>query len=105
MASVTGPSADIKHVFRGTFIHSTHKAPLQILEDSLLGVDAEGKVSSLRSSLLNLDCMQAQGQNKAIEEEKKKLLLVQLGEVTHFLSRVHFSFECLLSVLPSDRFP
>lgn len=46
MASVKGPSADIKHVFRGTFIHSTQKAPLQILEDSLLGVDAEGKVSS-----------------------------------------------------------
>lgn len=48
MASVKGPGADIKHVFRGTFIHSTLKAPLQILEDYVLGADAEGKVSSLR---------------------------------------------------------
>lgn len=47
MASVKGPGADIKHVFRGTFIHSTLKAPLQILEDYLLGADAEGKIAFL----------------------------------------------------------
>uniref|UniRef100_A0A8C4H5R2 Guanine deaminase n=1 Tax=Dicentrarchus labrax TaxID=13489 RepID=A0A8C4H5R2_DICLA len=34
-----------KHVYRGTFVHSTQQAPLQILEDALLGVDTEGKIA------------------------------------------------------------
>uniref|UniRef100_A0A8C4H5N1 Guanine deaminase n=1 Tax=Dicentrarchus labrax TaxID=13489 RepID=A0A8C4H5N1_DICLA len=33
------------HVYRGTFVHSTQQAPLQILEDALLGVDTEGKIA------------------------------------------------------------
>uniref|UniRef100_A0A7N6A752 Guanine deaminase n=1 Tax=Anabas testudineus TaxID=64144 RepID=A0A7N6A752_ANATE len=33
------------HVYRGTFMHSTQQAPLQILEDALLGVDKDGKIA------------------------------------------------------------
>lgn len=38
-------TADIAHVYRGTFIHSTREAALQILEDALLGVDSQGKIA------------------------------------------------------------
>lgn len=34
----------LERVFRGTFVHSTPDAALQILEDALLGVDSAGKV-------------------------------------------------------------
>lgn len=35
----------IAHVFSGTFAHSTPRAALEILENCVLGVDDEGKVS------------------------------------------------------------
>ncbi|XP_034397680.1 guanine deaminase [Cyclopterus lumpus] len=35
----------IANVYRGTFIHSTQKTALQILEDELLGVDTDGKIA------------------------------------------------------------
>ncbi|TRY81941.1 hypothetical protein DNTS_013394 [Danionella cerebrum] len=35
----------IAHVFRGTFVHSTRQAPVEILTNSLLGVDDEGKIA------------------------------------------------------------
>ncbi|XP_029685128.1 guanine deaminase isoform X2 [Takifugu rubripes] len=35
----------LERVFRGTFIHSTPDAALQILEDALLGVDSVGKIA------------------------------------------------------------
>ncbi|XP_008334977.1 guanine deaminase isoform X1 [Cynoglossus semilaevis] len=38
-------TAAMKHVFRGTFIHSTQQTPVEILEDALLGVNADGKVA------------------------------------------------------------
>ncbi|KAF1389724.1 hypothetical protein PFLUV_G00076450 [Perca fluviatilis] len=45
MANSDRPSADISHVYRGTFIHSTQQTALQILEDQLLGVDTDGKIA------------------------------------------------------------
>ncbi|KAK5871581.1 hypothetical protein PBY51_004455 [Eleginops maclovinus] len=45
MANSRGPTTEIAHVFRGTFIHSTQQTPLQILEDELLGVDTDGKIA------------------------------------------------------------
>lgn len=47
MATTKKPATEIKHVFRGTFIHSTQKTPLEILEGALLGVDGDGKVCSI----------------------------------------------------------
>lgn len=47
MANSNRPATEIRHVFRGTFIHSTHQAALLILEDALLGVDSEGKVRQI----------------------------------------------------------
>lgn len=47
MATTKKPATEIKNVFRGTFIHSTEKTPLQILEGALLGVDGDGKVRSI----------------------------------------------------------
>ncbi|XP_054482740.1 guanine deaminase-like [Anoplopoma fimbria] len=38
-------SSSISSVFRGTFIHSTRETALQIREDELLGVDADGKIA------------------------------------------------------------
>ncbi|CAG01609.1 unnamed protein product, partial [Tetraodon nigroviridis] len=49
MANAKRASARIDHVFRGTFIHSTQDAALQILEDALLGVDSAGKRRTLRN--------------------------------------------------------
>lgn len=37
-------SARIAHVFSGTFVHSTPRAAVEILENCVLGVDDEGKV-------------------------------------------------------------
>ncbi|XP_053726553.1 guanine deaminase [Synchiropus splendidus] len=37
-------------VFRGTFIHATPSTAVQILEDSLLGVDAEGKIAFIEGN-------------------------------------------------------
>lgn len=37
-------TARIAHVFRGTFVHSTPRDAVEILEGSVLGVDDEGKV-------------------------------------------------------------
>ncbi|CAL9708394.1 unnamed protein product [Knipowitschia caucasica] len=37
--------AGIRHVFRGTFVHSTPHCALQILEDALVGVDTDGKIA------------------------------------------------------------
>ncbi|CAB1451245.1 unnamed protein product [Pleuronectes platessa] len=45
MAHAHRTTAAISHVFRGTFIHSTQKTAVQILEDALLGVNAEGKIA------------------------------------------------------------
>ncbi|XP_031160971.1 guanine deaminase [Sander lucioperca] len=45
MANSNRPNADISHVYRGTFIHSTQQTALQILEDTLLGVDTDGKIA------------------------------------------------------------
>lgn len=54
MANSNKPAAEIRHVFRGTFIHSTQQTALQILEDVLLGVDAEGKVCQILKCLKQL---------------------------------------------------
>lgn len=35
----------IAHVFRGTFAHSTQRSALDILEDTILGVDTQGKIA------------------------------------------------------------
>ncbi|XP_041642628.1 guanine deaminase [Cheilinus undulatus] len=45
MANSNKSSADISHVFRGTFVHSTPQTAVQVLEDALLGVDTEGKIA------------------------------------------------------------
>ncbi|XP_040897984.1 guanine deaminase [Toxotes jaculatrix] len=45
MANSDGPTTAISHVYRGTFIHSTQQTAVQILEDALLGVDADGKIA------------------------------------------------------------
>ncbi|XP_029295721.1 guanine deaminase [Cottoperca gobio] len=45
MAHSNGPTTQIAHVYRGTFIHSTHQTALQLLEDTLLGVDEDGKIA------------------------------------------------------------
>ncbi|XP_017272615.1 guanine deaminase [Kryptolebias marmoratus] len=37
--------SSVVFVFRGTFVHSTPQAALQILEDALLGVDTKGKIA------------------------------------------------------------
>lgn len=37
-------TARIAHVFKGTFVHSTPRDAVEILENSVLGVDDEGKV-------------------------------------------------------------
>lgn len=44
MANSGRPGTAIAFVYRGTFVHSTQRAALQILEDALLGVDTQGKV-------------------------------------------------------------
>ncbi|KAK9974879.1 hypothetical protein ABG768_022946 [Culter alburnus] len=38
-------TARIAHVFRGTFVHSTPRDAVEILESSVLGVDDEGKIA------------------------------------------------------------
>ncbi|XP_042344345.1 guanine deaminase [Plectropomus leopardus] len=45
MANSKKSATEIARVFRGTFIHSTQQAVLQILEDELLGVDSDGKIA------------------------------------------------------------
>ncbi|KAF3695937.1 Guanine deaminase [Channa argus] len=50
MANFDKPNAAIKLVFRGTFIHSTQKSALDILEDALLGVDTAGKIAFIGNS-------------------------------------------------------
>ncbi|XP_010875171.1 guanine deaminase [Esox lucius] len=40
---------NIAHVYRGTFVHSTYNTALEILEDRLLGVDADGKIAFIES--------------------------------------------------------
>ncbi|KAG8012135.1 Guanine deaminase [Nibea albiflora] len=45
MAKFNRTNTEIAHVYRGTFIHSTQQAAVQILEDALLGVDTEGKIA------------------------------------------------------------
>ncbi|XP_047448539.1 guanine deaminase [Mugil cephalus] len=47
MANSDGTCAAVAHVYRGTFVHSTQQTPLEILEDALLGVDAQGKIAFL----------------------------------------------------------
>ncbi|XP_012685834.2 guanine deaminase [Clupea harengus] len=39
----------VKHIFRGTFVHSTQDTPLKILEDNVLGVDDDGKIAFIES--------------------------------------------------------
>ncbi|KAG9328275.1 hypothetical protein JZ751_015424, partial [Albula glossodonta] len=34
---------DIARVFRGTFVHSNENAPVEVLEDRILGIDTEGR--------------------------------------------------------------
>ncbi|AWP06866.1 putative guanine deaminase [Scophthalmus maximus] len=45
MADTDRSACAISRVYRGTFIHSTHKSAVQILEDALLGVNTEGKIA------------------------------------------------------------
>ncbi|XP_070689661.1 guanine deaminase [Pempheris klunzingeri] len=45
MANSNRPATEIAHVYRGTFLHSTQLTALQILEDALVGVNAEGKIA------------------------------------------------------------
>ncbi|XP_036383777.1 guanine deaminase isoform X1 [Megalops cyprinoides] len=45
MMSAQEPPAEIARVFRGTFVHSTQYAAVEILEDTVLGVDIEGKIA------------------------------------------------------------
>ncbi|XP_048859144.1 guanine deaminase [Brienomyrus brachyistius] len=40
----------IAQVYRGTFLHSTQNAPLEILEDRILGVGTDGKISFIESA-------------------------------------------------------
>ncbi|KAM9465251.1 guanine deaminase-like isoform 1-T1 [Salvelinus alpinus] len=49
MTSSNESAVDIAHVYRGTFVHSTDHTAVEILEDRLLGVDTEGKVSQTDS--------------------------------------------------------
>ncbi|KAJ8401526.1 hypothetical protein AAFF_G00378430 [Aldrovandia affinis] len=48
MTSSNETVADIARVFRGTFVHSTQNAALEILEDTVLGVDTEGRIAFIR---------------------------------------------------------
>ncbi|KAI1900047.1 hypothetical protein AGOR_G00045980 [Albula goreensis] len=36
---------DIARVFRGTFVHSNENAPVEVLEDRILGIDTEGRIA------------------------------------------------------------
>uniref|UniRef100_G3P9D8 Guanine deaminase n=1 Tax=Gasterosteus aculeatus aculeatus TaxID=481459 RepID=G3P9D8_GASAC len=45
MAQSDRPAATIANVYRGTFMHSTQKTALEVLEDELLGVDTDGKIA------------------------------------------------------------
>ncbi|CAL8346960.1 unnamed protein product [Lota lota] len=45
MADSKVPTVTVANVFRGTLVHSTRENPLVILEDALLGVDSNGKIS------------------------------------------------------------
>ncbi|KAG9331497.1 hypothetical protein JZ751_018900 [Albula glossodonta] len=36
---------DIARVFRGTFVHSNENAPVEVLEDKILGIDTEGRIA------------------------------------------------------------
>lgn len=47
MANSDRVDTAIAFVYRGTFVHSTQQTALQILEDALLGVDAQGKVCGI----------------------------------------------------------
>ncbi|CAL8248713.1 unnamed protein product [Merluccius merluccius] len=45
MADSQVSTATVSKVFRGTFVHSTQQDALVVLEDTLLGVDSNGKIS------------------------------------------------------------
>ncbi|XP_054628851.1 guanine deaminase [Dunckerocampus dactyliophorus] len=45
MAHHNGSSDGTSRVFRGMFIHATQKEAVQVLQDALLGVNAEGKIA------------------------------------------------------------
>ncbi|XP_069481910.1 guanine deaminase-like isoform X2 [Ambystoma mexicanum] len=45
--SATDEIPSIKHVFKGTFVHSTWNSPMEILENRVLGVGSSGKIEFL----------------------------------------------------------
>ncbi|XP_064152929.1 guanine deaminase [Anguilla rostrata] len=45
MTSNNETVSDIARVYRGTFVHSTQNAAVEILEDTILGVDTEGRIA------------------------------------------------------------
>ncbi|XP_051923411.1 guanine deaminase [Hippocampus zosterae] len=49
MANPDG-AAEKKRVFRGNLIHATHEEAVKVLEDALLGVDADGKIAFIGES-------------------------------------------------------
>ncbi|KAJ8006009.1 hypothetical protein DPEC_G00123810 [Dallia pectoralis] len=49
MSSSNESTVGIANVYRGTFVHSTDDTPLEILEDTLVGVDADGKIAFIGS--------------------------------------------------------
>uniref|UniRef100_A0A8C9T1G3 Guanine deaminase n=1 Tax=Scleropages formosus TaxID=113540 RepID=A0A8C9T1G3_SCLFO len=56
MTSCAERSAPVARVFRGTFMHSSGSAPLHILEDALLGVNEQGKISFVGAAH-EVDCL------------------------------------------------
>ncbi|XP_062398453.1 guanine deaminase [Sardina pilchardus] len=45
MEQTKDTTVGVAHVFRGAFVHSTLEAPLEILDDTVLGVDKKGKIA------------------------------------------------------------
>ncbi|XP_061116429.1 guanine deaminase [Conger conger] len=50
MASTSETFTSIARVYRGTFVHSTQNAALEILEDTILGVDTEGRIAFISTA-------------------------------------------------------
>uniref|UniRef100_A0A147AAI8 Guanine deaminase n=1 Tax=Fundulus heteroclitus TaxID=8078 RepID=A0A147AAI8_FUNHE len=63
METPDNSTAAVKFVFRGTLVHSTPEEALQIREDALLGVDADGKIAFIEDGKKLQDISKSSGFN------------------------------------------
>ncbi|XP_029366799.1 guanine deaminase [Echeneis naucrates] len=92
MAERQTATAAIQRVYRGTFIHSTQRKVVEVLEDALLGVDTQGKISFIGSGQDLSQLSQTFGFSPCVVTELKEHEFFMPGMVDTHIHASQYSY-------------